>query len=142
VLDDYYLAFHGHSHGHIHGHNHGHSHGHGHSLLYLSTCSNPWINEVWRSKFKCLSDAACANKRIDWKDQMDTKVDFVFDAVLVFSDALERCMNDNNENCNTRSDKFFNNYILTTNLTGEKHAQLEKKEIILQVTYYRSPVKV
>ena len=52
---------------------------------------NPWISDVWQSMFNCSSESACADKRLDLNEfQVDSKVDFVADAVRTFSDALER----------------------------------------------------
>ena len=107
--------------------------------------SNPWIHEVWNSAkmFNCSTPQICENKGWDWSQlNMDSKVryllfacwyyfltnqdihqvDFAFDSVLAFSDALERCKRDESRGgglCEVQSQRFFNSYILTTNLTGE-----------------------
>ncbi len=62
------------------------------------------------------SSSGCGKRHINWNNfQMDTKVDFVFDTVLAYSDALERCMADGG--CDPKSDAFFKKYLLTVNLT-------------------------
>ena len=93
--------------------------------------SNPWSLEVWRSLFNCSDVDDCDRFRIDWAEfQLDTKVDFVVDAVLAFSDALERCWASPTCHKNVNTDDFFRNFILTTDIDGEREREWGGSHII------------
>jgi hypothetical protein len=58
------------------------------------TSPNPWTKEIWRDHFHCDPDTnvTCANLRLDPSSNfyLDSKLEFVVEAVLLFSEAFER----------------------------------------------------
>ncbi len=80
--------------------------------------SNPWIGDVWESMCSVKNDSDCAKSALDLNDfQIDTKVDFVVDAVVMFSEALEKCHEDR---CSVNTDRFFWNYLMKAKVEGRQ----------------------
>ena len=86
------------------------------------------MREVWEDFYDCRNVVSCMQKPLDMsRFQIDTKTDFVIDAVLALSDALERCVGEQHESsCVPKSQEFFDKYIKTVNLQGE-HMHKDKR---------------
>lgn len=74
----------------------------------------PWLNELWQDM--CHDNETCLESPLDLGTfRIDSKVNFVIDAIMALSDALERCHKDQ---CNERKLAFFENYVLKTSYGG------------------------
>ena len=80
---------------------------------------NPWINQTWATKFNCDEKSQdCLGNRLDSEHfQIDPKVDFVFDSVRVYVEAVERCEAEAVGGCPIQDKSFFNDFLLKTKVT-------------------------
>ncbi|TRY61076.1 hypothetical protein TCAL_09089, partial [Tigriopus californicus] len=86
----------------------------------LNRWKYPWLSEMWQDM--CRGNETCLASSLDLETfWIDSKVSFVIDTVMAFSDALERCHKDG---CNVRTHDFFEDYILKTSFVGEKYMSL------------------
>ena len=77
---------------------------------------NPWINEMWKDIFNCTVGPECERHHLNETDfQIDTKVNFVYEAVMTFSAAVELCFRQGKEQCLElikETDKFYGEYLM------------------------------
>ncbi|XP_059089524.1 metabotropic glutamate receptor 2-like [Tigriopus californicus] len=88
----------------------------------LNRWQYPWLSEMWQDM--CGGNETCLTSSLDLETfRIDSKVSFVIDTVMAFSDALERCHEDK---CNERKHVFFEDYILKTNFVeGDDKIQFD-----------------
>ncbi|XP_059088654.1 metabotropic glutamate receptor 2-like [Tigriopus californicus] len=88
----------------------------------LNRWKYPWLSEMWQDM--CRGNETCLASSLDLETfWIDSKVSFVIDTVMAFSDALERCHKDG---CNVRTHDFFEDYILKTSFVeGDDKIQFD-----------------
>lgn len=79
---------------------------------------NPWLLELWSSVFNCSTLAECASFRVSSIKafEVDTKANFVVEAVVTFSEAVEKCFRQEGETqcveLIQKTDRFFREYLM------------------------------